>query len=560
MTELRRTNIGKAKLGVVLLLAALTLLLTACPGTEPVAKPEITLSVDKPSLPDGGGDVILKADVTKGTVTSVTFKRDKGGAIPPVTTPNADGDFVTTARVSETTTFTATATGPGGTTTTPPASSVKVTVDTPSSSDPKAPSQTFKTYREITFVSGITPTDFSASSAITVAGIEGDVRATTDQATAQGGTVTINAGKNVLAFSYKPQAGFIGDDSFEYTVSANGKTATGRISVSVGELPSKISKISTLSEIAGLPEAQTIILTKQIFCNASPCIRLKNNQVLTGLVTTTDGVTITSPTAGIIANIPGTRQPGTASGSGAETRVVELADNTTVEGIEITGEGQRYFVAIFGATYEGSSLLEGNINIKNVTVKNSNGKPLYFKCSDFPCSQSVNYGAYNLTMDNLRVESAFDTLVIGAPGQLTFKNSFVDLRQPTVNNQDFGDNVGIDVEDVLSASVEFNNVDVFMESPKKNLDDEGESYTAVPFTITNRKSGSTTDLTVANCDITFGEPDSNWSLSSVRTFKLSASSGATIAISSDSLNNTSEATGNDVERTGNITGEIGGLE
>jgi hypothetical protein len=549
---------------LLLALSALTLLLTACPSTDiqppSDVKPEIGLSVDQSTL-TSAGSVTLKADVIRGRVDSVTFRADKGPAIPPVTRPNKDGDFVATVNVSETTTFTADAQGPGGTTTTPTSEAVTVTVtgETPTE-NPAAPSpaQAFKTYREVAYVSGITPTEFSASSAWKVDGIKGNVQAET-KATASGGTVTIAAGTDALAFTYKPRAGFVGSDSFEYTVNLGGNTIKGTVRAEVAELQSNIYKLSFLPNFNDTVTNQTVIVTKQLSCTTSPCIRLREGQTLTGEVVTDDGVTLTSPLADITANISGTRQPGTASGSGTETRVIELADGTSVSNLKISGTGSRYFVAIFGATYDGPARLEGNINIENVTITGSNGKPIYFACKDFPCSQSIEYGEYNLTIDNLRVESAFDTLVVSVPGQFTFRDSFVDLRQPTVNSMAFGDNVGIDVVDLLSATLTIDNVDVFMQSPRKKLDNGPTDYTAVPFVIGSNRAGGTTTLTVRNSDITFGDPDGNWSLATVKTFKLQAVSGATMNIV-NSTGNTSEATGNDVERNGNIVGTIGGLE
>jgi Bacterial Ig domain len=558
----------KAKRISLFSVGVLVLLIAACSNPSdptPNVKPEISLSADKTAL-TGSGDVTLTVNVLAGGVDSVTFKADKGSPIPSVTTPNAEGDFVTTVTLQETTTFTAEATGPGGTTTTPASEAVTVTVTEeppPPVESPEAPSpaQAFKTYREVTYVHGITPTEFSATSAWTVEGVKGDVAAET-KATASGGTVTILAGTNTLAFSYKPKANFTGSDSFEYSVSANGITKTGTIKVEVALLPSSIFPLSFLPDFNSTLINQTVLVTKPLFCTTSPCLRLREGQTLAGKVVTGDNITLTSPTAEISANIPGTRQPGTASGSGTETRVVELSDSASVKDLKISGEGSRYFVAIFGATYDGPAVLEGKINIENVTITDSNGKPIYFACKDFPCSQSVLYGEYDLTIDNLRVESAFDTLVVSVPGKFTFKNSVVELKQPTVNSQAFGDNVGIDLTDLLGATLEFDNVDVYMESPKKKLDNGPVTYTAIPFVISSGKPGETTTLVFKNNDITFGQPDSNWSLSTVKTVKLAVASGAAMNIV-DSTGNTSEATGNDVDRSsvvGTITGTLGGLE
>jgi Bacterial Ig domain len=551
MTELRRTTVPKAKIGLALLLAALTMLLTACPDPMTELKPEIRLSADK-SVITGSGAVTLMVEVLEGKVDSVTFTANKGPAIPPVTSPNSAGDFVQTVTVNETTTFTATATGPGGTTTTPAAEAVTVTV-TPSTETPVAPPQTFKTYKEVALLYGVTPTGFSATSPVTVQGIKGDVAAATDQTTKEGGKVSIVAGKDVLAFNYRPAPGFVGSDDFEYTVSLNGKTETGTITVTVADLPVDIFKISTLEDLNSTEANQTVLVTKEIPCSTNPCVRLLEGQTLTGKVTTQEGITLISPTARIVANIPDTRQPGTPSCNPEllpnclETRVVELADNSSVKNLEISGTGSRYFVAIFGTTYDdGSTRLEGDINVEDVIIKNSNGKPIYLKCQLPACDPNIQYGEYDLTINNVRIESAFDTVVIGSPGKLTFTNSFIELKPP------FGDNVGIDIVDTIGASLTLDNVDVFMETTDYILD--GNAGTGgKPFIITSNKPGATTTLTVKNCDITYGD---SVNLSSVTTFKLQAFNA--IMNLTNSTGNISEATNPSIERVVTGTGAING--
>lgn len=558
MTELLGVKLRDVGKGVLLGILLAAVLVGCSRSGDNNTAPEIALKVDQPTL-QNGGLVTLTAEVLKGLVTSVTFQADKGDPIPPITEPNEAGDFVTQVTVTQTTNFTAVARGPSGTSKSTPAAQATVTVTNPQ--EPQAPAQTFTTYKDVPYLSGVTPTGLAATSDITVTGIKGSVEAAT-KTTTQGGKVTIVAGEDALAFTYTPKNLFTGTDTFDYTVKLGDSSATGTIEMNVVELPTNISLLSTLANIAETQKVgQTIVLTTTLDCKQSPCISLKDDQTLTGKIVTTDGITISSPTAGISTNIAGTRQPGTASGSGAETRVIELADNTSIKHLTFSGEGSSYFVAIYGAVYGGgNSFLEGNISIEDVVIQNANGKPIYFNCGSFPCNTTLDYPGYTLTINNLRLESAFDTLVIGVPGRLTFTNSTIDLRQPTVGSKAFGDNVGIDVVDLLSAPLTFDNVDIFMESPRKKLDNDPLDYSAVPVIITNNQPGTKTALKVANSDITFGDPDSNWSLSTVKSFKLKAISGAQINISADSVNNTSEATGNDVERDGTITGKIGGLE
>jgi hypothetical protein len=546
MQEFSLIRLRNVRIGLVLLVISALLFFAGCTNSSGTSAPEIALKVDQKTVANGD-EVTLTAEVLKGTVTSVTFKADKGAAIPPVTTPNQAGDFVAKVQVTQTTTFTAEATGPEGTSKATPATKATVTV---TSEPPEAPAQTFTAYKDVSLLVGITPTDFAATSDLTVEGVKGNVEAVTDQATAKGGKVTIEAGSNALAFNYRPAKSFTGTDSFDYTVSGNGETKTGTITLTVKNLPTNVTLLSTLANIGETQIVnQTIVLTKTIACASSPCISLLEGQTLTGKAVTTDGITLVSPTAGILANIPGTRQPGTASGQGAETRVIELADGSSVKNLTIDGSGEKYFVAIFGTTYDdGSTRLEGNINIEDVVIKNSNGKPIYLKCQAPACDPNILYGEYNLTINNLRIESAFDTVVIGSPGTLSFTNSVIELKPP------FGDNVGIDIVDTIGASLTLDNVDVFMETTDYILDGNANTDgNGKPFIITSNKPGATTTLTVKNCDITYGD---SVNLSSVITFKLQANN-ATISIV-NSTGNTSEATNPSIQPTITGTGAING--
>jgi hypothetical protein len=345
--------------------------------------------------------------------------------------------------------------------------------------------------------------------------------------------VTIVAGTNALAFNYLPAKSFTGQDSFEYTVNSGGQQATGTITVDVKLLDPKISTVSSLSDITNLPESQTIILTKQIFCNepdvAKPCITLKSRQTLTGIVTTADGVTISSPDAGILADRPETRQPGTPACrflnpqvNCSETVVVQLADDVTIENIEISGAGKGYFVGFKGKSDSNSeNTLSGNIVIKNVVMKGSNGKPIYTVYGE-----GTNYGNYNLLIENLDIQDANDTVVIGNPKTLVFKNSTIEFVKP------FGDNVGINIDESVGSEMTLDNVDVTMESTEFKLDVDPTGFNATPFIIDSRKSGTTTNLTVKNCDITIGEI----AASDVVSFKVRANNSSTLNIT-DSTNN-----------------------
>ena len=587
------------------LLVSLLLFLTACGGSPGL---EITLKVNDSSLPDGGGPVQLTAEVTRGEADSVTFIRDKGADIPEVTTPNNQGDFVTTVIVTETTTFTAEATGPDGTASSTPAEGVTVEVEPRNpENDPKAPSSTapLKGFETLDLVVG-TPAGLAVV-ATTIPGVTGEivgnVKAETKD-TSQG-KVTILGGTDKLEFLYEPNAGAgaKATDSFEYTVVKANREDTGTIQLELAPIGSAGFEVVSTNDINRINDSSksVVVLATDVTCNksisnnAEPCVRLDNNQRLMGVGSVTlDGVTLTNGSSvkpKIIANMARTRKSGTAScvtvdallavnpdafSSGEEfdprpnceeTKVIILGDDSTVEGIEITSsstdEASSYFIAIYARAERkpGSSdnVLDGDVTIKNVTVNRSNGKPIYMQYL-FPYDANNTFGNYNLTIEGLDLNDANDTLVVGNPNRFTFKDSQVELLQPGGNNagpQPFGDNAGIQIADYRGGDVTIDNVDVFMESPNYRIDFGNPGNNAVPFEIATEGVGVTTNLVVKNSDITFGNIPSG---SDTAAFRVKGSNNGTVVINqSESVNNTSRVGSNDgpeINRIGNVSGTI----
>jgi hypothetical protein len=576
MTPLPNLVLKKPVIILTLIFTMFTVLLVACGKSDPATiKPEITLSVNKTSLPDGGDDVELTVKVVnKGKVDSVTFRADTGLEIAPVTSPNEKGDFVAVVRVTTTTKFTAEATGPAGTGR-GPAEGTTVQVAPP---DPKndavAPSTTspVKGFVNMSLTTGA-PSGLSVivSDIPGVTGkIVGEVQAKT--ITTAKGTVTIQAGTDKLEFIYKPKPGTTAD-SFEYTVIKTGRPAIGKIDVALQSVPGDIEVIDgndDAGDINGSSKSK-ILLTKDVDCTEDRCIRLDSGQTLAGSMVINDLTVTNSVKPKIKASIPNTRKSGTASctvidnpdpiPTGGydprpncdETRVIVLNDNTTVEGIEITSEStdeaSTYFIAIFafGDSSSGENVLDGNIKIKNVTINRSNGKPIYIKYT-FPNKNNPNpvapkYGDYNLVIDGLDLNDANDTLVIGNPKKLVFTNSTIDLMQPKGNNagpQPFGDNSGVQIVSYnTGGDITLDNLDVFMESPKYQIDFGFVSDNCTPIEIYNdsfftNPNPIATTVTVKNSDITFGTS----SLTDVYALKV-ISRGGTIDIGSGSTNNKS---------------------
>lgn len=590
MTKLTRRRESIVGLAVIFVVLIVSLVACADPPLLPEQiKPEVTLTVDKPDLPDGGGEVILTAKITKGKATSVTFKADKGAAIAPVDKADAAGNFVASVTVTATTKFSAQATGPAGTGVASEIKTVTVAPPDPNNS-PVAPASSvaIKGFANMLLTTGqpsglsvVVPTIPGVTGAIV-----GQVKSETVKSV-RGLDVVIEGGDGSLSFKYPASA--VGKDSFQYTVTKTNREAKGKIDIDIQALPSDVEVIDgsdTVNTINGSSKG-TILLAKDVTCTRNDtCIFLKSGQTLVGSLTI-NGVTVSnSAKPKIIANMPGTRKSGTAfcgtidkllqqdpeaftSGreydprpNCTETRVIELADNVTIEDIEITStstdESSTYFTAMF-AKADGDSrgeVLDGQITIKNVTITRSNGKPIYVQYK-LDGSAPV-YADYEMDIEGLTLKDANDTLVIGNPTSLTFKNSSIELLQPKGNNagpQPFGDNVGVQVASFISGDVTIDNVDVFMESTRYRIDFEPAGTNAVPFEIWNARSGTMTSLTVKNTDVTFGDIVS----ADVAAFKVQGNSGTVVINQSASVNNTSKegsSKAKGINPVGNVSGTI----
>jgi hypothetical protein len=579
----------------VLLITLLMVTLVACGNPDPnTIVPAITLTVDKVDLPDGGGNVMLTAKVTnRGAVTSVIFKATKGAEIAPVTEPNEKGDYVTTVRVAETTTFTAEATGPAGTGKSPAEGTTVAVAPVDPINNPKAPpsSAAVKGFTKMTLTTGA-PSGLSVivSEIPGVTGaIDGQVVAET-VTSKEGRSVVIEAGDGVLSFTY-PASPSVIKDSFEYTVTKTGRTAKGKIDIDIQNVPSSVEVIEGNDGVNDINNTgdPLILLTKDVRCTSATgrsdsCIQINAGQTLAGAAVI-DGVVVkNSVKPKIIANLPNTRKSGTAScgtvddfiednggvfppdeynprdkNECIETKVILLADNSAVEGIEITSdstdEATSYFVALYARgdrpVESTDNVLDGDIFIKDVTINRSNGKPIYIQytfpnISD-PTPTLPVYGNYNLTIDGLDLNDANDTLVIGNPKKLVFKNSDIELLQPSGNNagpQEFGDNSGVQIANYNDGGdITIDDVDVYMESPAYRIDfgAVGNNCTSIEIYNDNffvrDSSGDpttlTTEVTVKNSDVTFGTSNDD-----VRAFKV-RSFGGIVNIGSGSTNNKS---------------------
>lgn len=589
MTKLHRRSL-------FLVAVSLLILLTACARQDPATIiPEISLNANKKDLPGGGEDVLLIVEVLNGAqVDKVSFKAEPALEIADVTAPNEKGEFVTRVRVKQTTKFTAEALGPAGMGASEPNGTL-VTVAPLDPDDPFAPDSS----ADVKGFAGMTLTMAAPVGLSVVApdipGVTGEISGQVKAETVKSGKgldVEIEAGDGVLRFSYP--ATTRGRDSFEYTVLKGDKEDKGKIFVDIQDVAAVASDVEVIDgsddadDINGSSKPY-VLLTKDVNCTVDRCIRLDEGQTLAGAMTIAGLRVTNSVKPKILASIPNTRKSGTATclkdengntvpgappgdfdpyPNCVETNVIVLNDNTTVEHVEITSpdsvtdEANTYFVALFarGDSTSGENVLDGDIKIKDVTINRSNGKPIYIKYT-FPSANSSGatpvYGNYNLEIDGLDLNDANDTLVIGNPQKLVFKNSTIDLTQPVgisggSGPQPFGDNSGVQIVNYNDGGdITLDNVDVFMESPKYRIDFEAPGDNCTPIEIYNHNayvSSVTTKVLVKNSDITYGTSSLGGNQAS---FKIQ-SIGGRVDINSASVNNKSVRGFSAVEREGGI--------
>jgi hypothetical protein len=203
-----------------------------------------------------------------------------------------------------------------------------------------------------------------------------------------------------------------------------------------------------------------------------------------------------------------------------------------------------------------SETLDGTIVIRDVTITRSNGKPIYVQYQ-LNGSPSV-YADYEMEITGLVLKDANDTLVLGNPKRLLFRDSSIELVQPEGNNagpQPFGDNVGVQIANYISGDITIDNVDVFMESTLYRIDFRPEGRSAVPFEIISFRTGADVSLTVKNSDVVFG----NILASDVAAFKVKGQTGSVTIDGAASVNNTAKEGSSNapgINRIGNVSGTI----
>jgi hypothetical protein len=262
-------------------------------------------------------------------------------------------------------------------------------------------------------------------------------------------------------------------------------------------LPEGAVRVGNLAELqaAVSPEttATTIMVAGTITCDADPCVRLKQGQTLMG------------ETAAILL--------ADRTNEGDLTTVIELAPDSSVVGLEITGPD--IYTAINGVDSE----LSGTVVIRNVTITSlTSNAPLTVRDSEAP-------GNYTLLIDALTVAETTRAISLADFTRLELTNSTVNLN--------ISDNPrGLIFQTSAAASVLVDNLAV-------SSTQASETFTPVNFV--NVGTDGALSVTVANSVVVFptATPEA---LALARSFGLESSNGGVIAIeTSASTGNTSQA-------------------
>jgi hypothetical protein len=227
-------------------------------------------------------------------------------------------------------------------------------------------------------------------------------------------------------------------------------------------LPEGTVRVASLAELQGATTeestATTILVAGTIICDADPCVRLKAGQTLKA----------ESSNAPAILSADRTNE-------GDLTTVIELAPDTTLEGIEISGPD--IYTAINGI----DATLSGTVIIKDVTITGPTANaPLAVR-------QTVDSGTYALKLDGLTVTGATKPIGLANFEQLEFVNSNLDMNIPDGSR-------GLIFQTGGTGTVLLNNL---------TITSAVASDTFTPVSFTNVGADGTLGVTVSNTTITF---------------------------------------------------------
>ncbi|MGL4611061.1 MAG: hypothetical protein ACRCYY_15515 [Trueperaceae bacterium] len=264
-------------------------------------------------------------------------------------------------------------------------------------------------------------------------------------------------------------------------------------------LPEGTIRVTNLEELqAATAEdstATTLMVAGSITCDADPCVRLKAGQTLMG----EDGAVLNAD----------------RSGDGNLTTVIELASDSSVQNLEISGPD--IYTAINGVDAE----LTGTIVIRDVVVNGPTAN------APFAIRETASSGTYTLSISNLTMNEINRSMAIANFGQLEITNSSFNLN--------ISDNSrGLIFQTGGVGSVLLDNVTVSSTLASDNF---------IPVVFHHVGSEGTLGVTVSNTSVNFPDaaPDA---LANARSFIFEAATttGQIAVQTSMSTGNTTEAT------------------
>jgi large repetitive protein len=518
----------------IVALLALTVFLTACPGPDEPTPARISLGADVTSLPATGGPVALTVTVAEGTVTSVEFFADDVSV--GVDSDGGDGFTTTftapanTATTEKTITFVATGTTDAGNVN---SNEISVTqAAAPSPDESVAPSITINTVAGVPTVSGIAATGLQAVAA-EVTGVQGTVSTTPAQAPTKG-TVVIQAGTNQLRFTYTPNAGATGTDSFRYTAT-NGSAApaTGTITLNLARTvrtPNAAGTTLANLDEAGTNEIVVVTGTGIISCAADPCVTMAPGQVILGNGTVTIGdITLTNSNArrNIVANI-------TPSPTLSATTVIALGNDAIVQGI-----GIRTAAANPGSIYEAIAAgdITGTVTIKDVEIDMGDSVRDAIRIGNDPGTPAPDRNNI-VTVSNVTIASVVSGrsgIEINYASSVSITNS---VASAVTVQYDAGNTAGTGVSIVGANTTTVLDGVAVVSSASDNDADAGNAPTSSAFLI-NKTGAGTMSLTVRGTRSTVGGPVAGPpALGAGVGFHLTGNGAGTIAVQNGSSGNT----------------------
>ena len=486
-------------------LIALLVFLSACNRNTTTPTVELTLTPSSSEV-TSGDTVTLTATIDEGAedVALVEFAVKDGDVIS--SDDGADGSYTAvSAALDEATTFVATAKDENGTTL---GESNEATVTVSAAPlQANAEDKQVTTLENVQVVGGGTPTGLAV---------------TTEALVAENGDAEIVEG------SEENGVATVEDDG----TFTNSDEAT--VTVTVTALPDNTTIASTLAEINGAPEAETILWAGEITCDSdndpsgeANCVLLKANQQLLGGGEVA-GVVVNNPNAKLVIDLPDGSVTGSITG-------IKLASGVTVEGLEISGVADEFYTAIGGSVADfdtnpaPDAITPSSVTLRDVTIIGpTSNAPLTMRLNGAPLGSY-----YDLTIDGLEVTGIDRAIGLTAFNTLTFTNSVVAMNI-TSNTR------GLIINAEGESTAVIDNVDI---------SSEVASETFTPMFIVNGSGGGVLGVTVKNSDITFPGATSE-QLSGARSFGFDYENseapprGGRIEINTpESTNNTSEANG-----------------